>query len=162
MKQVSPLTALLLALLTAFHSAAAQERFSPHQRVILDSKSAPPVDASFSFDAPSGPQFSEAEKAAQRERGKLVLPMVRQAFASGAAEVRIPPGDYCFGQERDGSGLEPGILRGEPPSPRLPLSRCRPSRPRRRQKGTPPADAAFSTGVVYNSLPIRSEHGAGH
>jgi hypothetical protein len=100
MKPVLSRPALLLALLTALHSAAAHEKLSLHQRVILEAKSAPPVDASFSFDAPAGPQFTEAEKAAQRERGKLVLPMVRQAFASGAAEVRIPPGDYRFGQER--------------------------------------------------------------
>jgi hypothetical protein len=104
MKPVLSLAALLVALLTALHSASAHDKLSPHQRLILDSKSPPPVDASFSFDAPAGPQFTEAEKATQRERGKGVMPMVMKAFASGAAEVRIPPGDYRFGQERHGGG----------------------------------------------------------
>jgi hypothetical protein len=91
------LTALLLASLRA---ADAHEALSPHQRVILESKSPAPIDATFSFDAPAGPQFTDAEKEAQRERGKEVMPMVMKAFESGAAEVRIPPGDYRFGQER--------------------------------------------------------------
>ncbi len=80
--------------------AAGKDHLSPHQRAILASRSPAPVEASFSWEAPAGPTFTDAEKEAQRERGKLVLPMVRQAFASGAAEVRIPPGDYRFGQER--------------------------------------------------------------
>ena len=42
----------------------------PHQRVILESHSPPPIDARFSFDAPAGPQFTDAEKQLQRERGK--------------------------------------------------------------------------------------------
>ena len=54
--------ALLLAPLAALHAAAAQEKLSPHQRVILESNSPPPIEASFRFDAPAGPQFSEAEK----------------------------------------------------------------------------------------------------
>lgn len=54
----------------------------------------------FGFDLPAGPQFTDAEKEAQRVRGREVMPMVMQAFESGAAEVRIPPGDYRFGQER--------------------------------------------------------------
>lgn len=94
------LTALLLAPLAALPDAGAHEQFSPHQRTILKSKSPPPSDAKFSFDAPAGPQFTDAEKEAQRERGKGVMPMVKQAFDSGAGEVRIPPGDYRFGQER--------------------------------------------------------------
>jgi len=76
------------------------DQLSPHQRVILESKSPPPVEDRFSFDAPAGPQFTEAEKEAQRERGKGVMPMIMKAFESGAGEVRIPPGDYRFGQER--------------------------------------------------------------
>ena len=94
------MAALLLAPLAALHAAAAQEKLSPHQRVILESNSPPPIEASFRFDAPAGPQFSEAEKEVQRERGQAVMPMVKQAFESGAAAVRIPPGDYRFGQER--------------------------------------------------------------
>jgi hypothetical protein len=46
------------------------------------------------------PQFTEPEKEAQRELGKGVMPMVMKAFESGADNVRIPPGDYRFGQER--------------------------------------------------------------
>jgi hypothetical protein len=90
----------LAVLLPALVSAAAHEALSPHQRVILAEKTPPPIDAAFSFDAPAGPQFTEAEKEVQRERGKAVLPLVMKAFAGGAGEVRIPPGDYRFGQER--------------------------------------------------------------
>lgn len=53
----------------------------------------------FSFDAPPGPQFSDAEKKTQRDRGTGVVPMVRKAFESGAESVTIPPGDYRFGKE---------------------------------------------------------------
>lgn len=94
------LTALLLAPLAALHAADTREHLSPHQRVILASKSPLPSDTTFSFDAPAGPQFTEAEKEAQRERGNGVMPLVMRAFESGAGEVRIPPGDYRFGQER--------------------------------------------------------------
>ena len=87
-------------LLTSLRVADAQAELSPHQRVILESSSSPPIDAAFSFEAPAGPQFTDAEKEAQRERGREVLPLVKKAFDSGAAEVRIPPGDYRFGQER--------------------------------------------------------------
>lgn len=96
----SLLAALLLAPPAALHAAAAQEQLSPLQRVILASKSPPPIEATFRFEAPAGPQFSDAEKVAQRERGKAVLPLVMKAFAGGAAAVRLPPGDYRFGQER--------------------------------------------------------------
>ena len=86
--------------MAALHAADARDHLSPHQRVILESKSPPPAEYRFSFDAPAGPQFTEAEKEAQRERGKGVMPMVKEAFERGAGEVRIPPGDYRFGQER--------------------------------------------------------------
>jgi hypothetical protein len=91
------LVALLLAPFAAF---ADRSHLSPHQRAILDSKSPAPEEYRFSFDLPAGPQFSEAEKEAQRVRGGEVMPMVMKAFESGAGEVRIPPGDYRFGQER--------------------------------------------------------------
>ena len=94
------LTALLLAPLAVLHPADAREKLSPHQREILEAKSPPPIATAFSFDAPAGPQFTDAEKEAQRERGKEVLPLVTKAFESGAGKVRIPPGDYRFGQER--------------------------------------------------------------
>jgi len=93
-------TIILALALAPFISVAAGEHLSPHQRVILKSQSPPPMDAKFSFDAPGGPQFTDAEKQAQRERGKGVLPMVIKAFESAATEVRIPAGDYRFGQER--------------------------------------------------------------
>ncbi len=94
------LTILLIAPPGLLHAVDARDHLSPHQRGILESKSPPPQEYRFSFDAPAGPQFTEAEKEAQRERGKGVMPMVMKAFASGAGEVRIPPGDYRFGQER--------------------------------------------------------------
>lgn len=92
--------ALLLSPLTALHAVDALKQFSPHQRAIIESKSPPPTEMRFSFDAPAGPQFTDAEKETQREHGKEVMPMVKKAFDSGAGEVRIPPGDYRFGQER--------------------------------------------------------------
>ncbi len=56
----------------------------------------------FSLAAPAGPQFTDAQKQAQREAGGNVLPLVRAAFSNGADSVRIPPGDYRFGAERWG------------------------------------------------------------
>lgn len=94
------LFALLVAQLAALNAAEVCAKLSPHQRVILEAKSRPPADALFSFDAPPGPQFTDAEKEAQRERGREIMPLVRKAFDSGAGEVRIPPGDYRYGQER--------------------------------------------------------------
>jgi hypothetical protein len=91
---------VLLCLFFAFSARAEFDHLSPHQRVILDSKSPAPERYRFSFDLPAGPQFSEAEKEAQRVRGGEVMPMVMKAFESSAGEVRIPPGDYRFGQER--------------------------------------------------------------
>jgi len=96
----SPNTILLLALsLVSVVAANAHDKLSPHQRVILESKSPLPIDATFSFDAPAGPQFTKAEKEVQRERGRELMPMLKKAFDSGAGDVRIPPGDYRFGQE---------------------------------------------------------------
>lgn len=93
---------ILKVLLAGFIGIAAHahECLSTHQRAILDSKSPPPEEYRFGFDLPVGPQFTEAETEAQRVRGREVMPMVMKAFESGAAEVRIPPGDYRFGQER--------------------------------------------------------------
>lgn len=91
---------LLVSVLAAPMPVHAHEKLSPHQRAILESKSPPLVEARFSFDDPAGPQFTEAEKQAQRDRGKEVMPLVKKAFDSGKSEVRIPPGHYRFGQER--------------------------------------------------------------
>jgi hypothetical protein len=82
------------------NTVCASDKLTLKQRGILDAKPPPPVDSAFSFDAPAGPQFSELEKDAQRRRGEGVMPMIRAAFESGASEVRIPPGDYRFGQEK--------------------------------------------------------------
>jgi len=94
------LAASLLAPLAVLHAAEASDHLSPHQRVILESKSPQTEEYRFSFDLPAGPQFTQAEKEAQRERGKDVMPRVMKAFESGSETVRIPPGDYRFGQER--------------------------------------------------------------
>jgi hypothetical protein len=92
--------AIFLALVLSHLSALdAQVQLTPLQRSILEAKPAPSPAATFSFDAPSGPQFTESEKAAQHELGKGVMPMIMEAFRRGDAEVRIPPGDYRFGKE---------------------------------------------------------------
>ncbi len=93
------LSALLLVPIAAAKAADLRENLSPYQRKILASDSPPPAPATFSFDAPFGPQFTDSEKAAQRKRGEEVIPSVRKAFDSGAEGMRIPPGDYRFGQE---------------------------------------------------------------
>jgi hypothetical protein len=91
---------LLSACLLSFFAPPAAAQLSPLQREILAAKPAPVPSGAFSFDAPAGPQFTEAEKAEQRRRGETVMPMVLAAFRRGDAEVRIPPGEYRFGQER--------------------------------------------------------------
>jgi hypothetical protein len=100
MKHTIMRTLMLAISLASFVAANAHDKLSPIQRVILDSKSPPPMDTTFSFDAPAGPQFTDAEKEVQRERGKGMMQTVKKAFASGAGTVRVPPGDYRFGQER--------------------------------------------------------------
>ncbi len=89
------LTTLLLLAPLAVLDAQEASTLPPRERPELK----------FSFDAPNGPQFAEAEKEAQRERGKEVMPMVRKAFDAGAESVTIPPGDYRFGKgtwDKDG------------------------------------------------------------
>ncbi len=75
---------------------------TPTQQQILAAPVMTPPSAEFSFSVPAGPQFTNAEKQAQREAGKTVLPLVLAAFSNGAESVRIPPGDYRFGHERWG------------------------------------------------------------
>jgi hypothetical protein len=94
------LISLLLVTLVSLHAADARDHLSPHQRAILESKSPPPEEYRFGFDLPAGPSFTEAEKEAQRQLGKGVMPRVMKAFERGADSVRIPQGDYRFGQER--------------------------------------------------------------
>jgi len=53
----------------------------------------------FNFKNPAGPAFPEEQQQEQREAGKSFVPMVVGAFKSGADYIRIPPGDYRFGQE---------------------------------------------------------------
>lgn len=67
-----------------------------------DSKLAAAQAVPFSLAAPAGPQFTDAQKQAQREAGHSVLPQVLEAFSNGVESVRIPPGDYRFGKERWG------------------------------------------------------------
>ena len=56
MKRALTLLAALLLTPPADCSAAdGNDHLAPHQRVILESKSPPPVEAKFSFDAPAGP-----------------------------------------------------------------------------------------------------------
>jgi hypothetical protein len=83
------LSAIVFATCAAPHFVDARDHLSPHQRVILDSKSPPAAEYRFSFDLPAGPQFTEAEKEAQRAKGAQVVPRVRKAFESGADSVRI-------------------------------------------------------------------------
>ncbi|MCX7006780.1 MAG: hypothetical protein NTY53_05965 [Kiritimatiellaeota bacterium] len=93
------------ALAVAVLSFAARAELTPAQQKILASPAQPPPSAEFSFSFPGGPEFTDAEKRAQREAGKTVLPLVLAAFSNGAESVRIPPGDYRFGSEhwgRDG------------------------------------------------------------
>ena len=73
---------------------------TPAQQRILAAPALPPPTARFSFDAPAGPPFSEAQKLAQREAGQHVLPLVLEAFRRGADSVRVPAADYRFGPER--------------------------------------------------------------
>lgn len=90
----------LFFLFATVDSGAEFDHLISIQREILATQSPPPEVYRFSFDLPAGPQFTEAEKEAQRELGKGVMPMVMKAFESGADSVRIAPGDYRFGQER--------------------------------------------------------------
>jgi hypothetical protein len=85
-------------------TSISHERLTPHQRAILNSKSPPAIAATFSFEAPAGPQFTTAQKETQRERGQSVVVLIKQAFERGDAEVRIPPSDYRFGQESNVAG----------------------------------------------------------
>lgn len=88
MKITRAVATLLLTSLAVLH-AQVTSSLPPRERPHLK----------FSFDAPTGPQFTDEEKQTQRERGKDVLPMVRRAFEAGAESVTIPPGDYRFGKE---------------------------------------------------------------
>ena len=56
----------------------------------------------FSFNNPAGPAFTEEQQQVQREAGKSIVPMVVGAFNSGMDYIRIPSGDYRFGQESQG------------------------------------------------------------
>jgi len=75
-------------------------RLTPLQTRILDAPPTSPCSRHFSFDDPAGPQFTRDEQQAQRDAGARLLPLVMEAFRSGAESVRIPPGNYRFAQER--------------------------------------------------------------
>jgi hypothetical protein len=80
--------------------AVAWRNLTPIQKSILVAPAASVPDARFSFDNPPGPQFTESQKQSQRSAAERVVPMVLEAFHTGAESVRIPPGDYRFGAER--------------------------------------------------------------
>ena len=96
------LDVLFVAALLAAASAPAQEprHLTAAQRRILAGPALPAPEAAFGFDRPAGPQFTEEQQQAQRAAAQRVMPMVLEAFRSGAASVRVPPGDYRFGKER--------------------------------------------------------------
>lgn len=105
-----PLILLACACLSPLPRAAAHDALSPHQRAILAGEASKPDEPSFSFDAPPGQQFNDAEKQAQRERGRGVMPLVSRAFFGGEHGVRIPPGDYRFGPEGNERAAEAFLL----------------------------------------------------
>jgi hypothetical protein len=98
---LNPNLVLAFSLALAVALTCANDSLSPQQRLILESKSSSPIagDVQASMRRP-GPQFTDVEKEIQREHANGVMPVVKKAFESGAEEVRIPPGDYRFGQER--------------------------------------------------------------
>ena len=57
----------------------------------------------FSFNNPAGPVFTEEQQLTQREAGKSIVSIVVGAFNRGMDYIRIPPGDYRFGQDSQGS-----------------------------------------------------------
>lgn len=85
---------------TAVVAITAPAHLTPAQQRILAAPVVKAPEAIFRFDLPAGPQFSEAQKAAQREAAKQIVPLVLEAFRRGAEFVRIPPGDYRFDKER--------------------------------------------------------------
>ena len=90
------LSAIVFATCAAPHFVDARDHLSPHQRLILESKSPPAVEYRFSFDLPAGPQFTEAEKEA------LPLPL---GELKGVAEA---PTDGEARLESDGEGVSDG------------------------------------------------------
>ena len=76
------------------------KNLTPAQQCVLAAPAVRAPEARFSFDNLPGPQFAESQKQSQRDAAKRVVATVLEAFRSGAASVRIPPGDYRFGSER--------------------------------------------------------------
>jgi hypothetical protein len=81
-------------------ATGAPKHLTPAQQRILARPAVQAPDATFSFEDPPGPQFTEAREHAQRDAAQRIVPMVWEAFRSGADSVQIPPGDYRFGKER--------------------------------------------------------------
>ena len=75
---------------------------TPAQRALLSEPARRVTPPPFSFAAPAGPSFTEAQKAAQRAAGGTVVPLVTAACEAGRDSVRLLPGDYRFGQEHWG------------------------------------------------------------
>ena len=78
---------------------AAASHLTDAQRQVLAAPVRADVDDRFSFSFPAGPQFTPEEKQAQYEAGRSVLPVVLDAFGTGAPSVTIAPVDYRFGAE---------------------------------------------------------------
>ncbi len=72
------------------------------QRKILQERPRKNPEQPFNFDNSIGPEFTEVQKRAQLEAGKLIVSMVVKSFENGDHSVRIPPGDYRFGQDSQG------------------------------------------------------------
>lgn len=79
--------------------AGAAAGLSPHQQALLAQPARPPLPGPYSLDDPAGSVFSADQQRAQRQAAATVVPLVAAAYRSGVASVRIPPGDYRFGQE---------------------------------------------------------------
>jgi len=73
------------------------------QQLILSAPPAPSPEQPFSFSLGAGPQFTAGQTNAQFAAGQSVIPLVQQAYVAGASSVRIPPGNYRFGQETYGA-----------------------------------------------------------
>lgn len=65
---------------------------------------------------PAGPQWSEEQKAAQREAGTNLLIRLRGEMEGGAKDLVIPSGDYRFDnppRDVEFAGLEDAVIRAE-------------------------------------------------
>jgi len=73
------------------------------QKMILQAAPRKNPEQPFSFKNPAGPTFSEEQQQEQREAGKSFVLRVEEAYKNGEEYIKIPPGDYRFGQDSMGS-----------------------------------------------------------